>query len=87
MDGERAHPDNTGNLQCAPQGVQEQPGANAAALPFAMHGETRQNEKRYRMPWHAFDNALRRVNVPDFACDNRVEPDNRLVAYADVGLR
>ena len=49
MDSKRAYPDNIGNLQCTPQGIQEQPGANATALPVAMHGETRQNEKRYRI--------------------------------------
>ncbi len=87
MDGKRAYPDNIGNLQSASQGIQEQPGANAAALPFDMHAETRQNEKRYRMMWHAFGDALRRVRVPDFTRDNRIEPDNRLVAYADVSLR
>ena len=87
MDGKRAYPDNIGNLQCASQGIQEQPGANAAALPVAMHGETRQNEKRYRMTRHAFDNALRRVSVPDFTCDNCVEPYDRLVAYANICLR
>lgn len=87
MNGKRAYRYNIGNLQCAPQGIQEQPGTDAAALPFAMHGETRQNEKRYRMTRHAFYNALRRVSVPDFTCDNCVVPDDRPVAYADVGLR
>ena len=86
MDGERAYPDNIGNLQYAPQCIQEHPGTNAAAFPFVMHGETRQNEKRYRMMWHAFDKALRCVSAPDFTCDNCVKPDDRLVAYADVGL-
>ena len=87
MNGKRTHADNIRHLEDASQGIQEQPRTNTSALPLAMHGETRQNEKRYGMEWHAFDNTLRRVSVPDFACYNRVVPNDRCVAYADVGLR
>ena len=33
-------------------------------------GETRQNEKRYRMTRHAFDDAVRRVGMPDCTRDD-----------------
>ena len=84
MDGKRAYPDNIGNLECARHGIQQQPGTNAAPLPFAMHGETRQNEKRYRMTRHAFDDAVRRVSMPDFTRDDCIEPDDRPVAHSDI---
>ncbi len=87
MNGKRTHPDNIGNLQRAPQGVQKQAGPAATALPIAMDGQARQNEQRYRMTRHPLDNALRCVGAPNLACDNRVVSDNGLVAYTDIGLR
>lgn len=87
MNGKRTYPDNIGNLECAPQGVQKQTGTDATALPIAMDGQARQNEQRYRMMRHPFDNALRCISVPNLAHDNRVIPDNGLAGYADVGLR
>ncbi len=80
MNGERAHADNIGNLQCAPQSIQKQSGTNTTALPFAMHGKARQNKKRYRMTRHSLYDALRRVSVPHFTGYDCVVPDNRLVA-------
>ena len=80
MNGKRANPDDIGNLQCALQGIQEQPGADATALPFAMHGKPGQNKKRYRMARHAFNDARRRVSMANLTYNNRVEPYNRLVA-------
>ena len=87
MNGKRTYPDHIGNLQRAPQGVQKQTCTDATALPVAMHGQARQNEQRYRMTRHPFDNALRCVGVPNFARDNRVVADNRLATYTDIGLR
>lgn len=80
MNGERTHPDGIGNLQGALQGIQEQPGANATALPFAMHSKPCQNKKRYRMTRHAFDNTFRRIGMANLADNNRVESYNRLAA-------
>lgn len=87
MDSKRAHADDIGDLQRARQRIEEQSRADAAASPFAMHGETRKNEKRYRMPRHSFDDALRRVGAADLARNDRVEPNDRLFAHADISLR
>ena len=87
MDGERPCSRNIGNLQCAPQGVEKQPRTDAAALPCAMHGQTCEDEKRYRKARHSLGDALRRVGVFNFAHDERIEADHGLVVDADIGLR
>jgi len=87
MNGKRTHPDNIGNLQRAPQSVQKQTGTDTSTLPIAMDGQARQNEQRYRMTRHPFDNALRCVGVPSLARDNRVVSDNRIATCPDIGLR
>jgi len=87
MNCQRAHPDNIRNLHCTPQRVQEQAGTYPPPLPVAMHGQPRQDKKRYGMTGHAFDNALRRISVTDFPSHNRIVADNRLFAQADIGLR
>lgn len=87
MDGKRADTHYIGDLQCASQGIQEQPGSDSAALPFTMDGKTRQDQKGYGMARHSFYNPLRSIGVPDFTGDNCVKPDNRIAAQTDVGLR
>ena len=87
MDGERPHSRDVGNLQRSPQCIKKQSSADAATLPCAMHGETREDEKRYRKARHSLGDALRRVGVLHFAHDERIEADHGLVAHADIGLR
>ncbi len=87
VNGQGAYADHIGNLQGAAQGIQKQPGPDPAALPIAMYGQARQDEKRYWITRHSFNNALGRVGMANFTRDNRVVPDHRLPAQADVGLR
>jgi len=87
VDGERAHSRKIGDLQRAPQGIEQQPCPDAAALLVAMHGKTRQNHKRYRIARHSLGDAFRRVGVLHFAYHERIKSDHRLVAGAHISLR
>ena len=46
--------------------IMQQPSSETTALPFTMHGEAREHEKRYRMARHTLDDTLRRVDMLDF---------------------
>ena len=80
MNSKGAYPNDVGGLQGTPQSIQKQPRANAAPLPFALHGKPRQNEEGNGVPWHACDDPHGRISVPHFACNNRIESDNRFAA-------
>lgn len=87
MNGERAHADHVGDLERAPQRIEEQPRANAAALCLGMDGEAGEHQQRNRMAGHALDDALGSLRVLNLAGDDRVEADDLLAAHGDVGLR
>ena len=44
----------------------QQPSSETTALPFTMHGEAREHEKRDRMARHTLDDTLRRIDMVDF---------------------
>ena len=79
MNGERPRPSDIGDLQRSSQGIEKQPRADAATLPFTMDAEAREDEKRNRKARHPFSDALRRVRVFNFAHDERIESDHAFV--------
>jgi len=86
VNGQRAHADHVGDVQCAAERIKQEPGTDAMALGFDMNGETREHQERDRMARHALDDALGSARMRNLAGDNRVEADNFVIAYGDVGL-
>ena len=87
MNGECANADHVGDLECAPERVEQQPRTNATALRLAVHGEAREHEQRNWMAGHPLDHALGSLRVLNLAGNDRIEADYLAVAYGDVGLR
>lgn len=52
-----------------------------------MDSKPGQHHQWNRVAWHALDDALGRIGVPDFADDERVKSDYGLSAEADIGER
>ena len=65
----------------------QRPSSETTALPFTMHRETREHEKRYRMARHTFDDTLRSIGMLDFTHNDCVEADDFRAAHAHIGLR
>ena len=86
MNGKRAHTNHVGDLERAPERVEEQAGADATPLRLGMHGEAREYQDRDWMARHAFDDALGGIRVMHLAGDDRIKADELATAYADIGL-
>ena len=57
------------------------------ALCLGVNGHTREHQQWYGMTWHALDDALGSVRMPNLAGYDRVESDNLAAADANIGLR
>lgn len=86
MNRKGTHTDDVGDLESAPESVEQQPSPDAAALCLAVHSQARKHQQRNRMPRHTFADALRSLCVLNFARNDRVETDDLAAAHRNVSL-
>jgi len=87
VNGERTHSDHVGHMKRASERVQQQPGADSAALHLGVNGKSREHKQRNRMTRHSLHDAFRGVGMPDLAGYNSVETNNFAAADCNVCLR
>ena len=87
VNGERAHAKHVGDLERAPERIEQQSGANAAPLRLGMNSKPREHQQRDRMARHTFHDAFGSGGVLNLARDDRVEADDLVATYSKVGLR
>lgn len=78
MNRECAHADHVGDLEHAPECIEQQPGTQATPLRHGTDSQAGEHQKRERMAVHALDDALGSLCLLHLAGDDRVEADNSL---------
>jgi hypothetical protein len=86
VNGKRAHANHVGNLEGAPERIEQQSGTDAAALCLLVNSEAGQHEQRNRVTRHALHDPFGSIRVMNLARDDCVEADDFIVAYGDIGL-